>query len=116
MEVSITIDNVRLKSKLKSNPVLFFTRKCFFYTNIGLTQSHSGILGDFEGFVQLIPGSNRSDKPINITGFDKTPLNCDCINGSIVNGVREPILYSFGLHKPPGQKHTKNLDSDFLKM
>ena len=28
-------------------------------------------------------------------------LQCDCINGSKVFGVREPILYSFALDEPP---------------
>ena len=28
----------------------------------------------------------------------------ECVNGSFVNGVREPILYSFATHKPPGHK------------
>ena len=31
-------------------------------------------------------------------------LKCDCINGSFVNCIREPFLYSFGLHKLPGHK------------
>ena len=52
----------------------------------------------------MIPGSYKSDKPINITGIDKIHLKCDCIQGSIVNGIREPILYSFGLSSPPGYK------------
>ena len=28
----------------------------------------------------------------------------DVIDGSVVNGLRQPILYSFVLHKPPGYK------------
>ena len=31
-------------------------------------------------------------------------MKCDCIQGSIVNGIREPILYSFALSSPPGHK------------
>ena len=57
-----------------------------------------------EGFFHLIPGIYKSDKPINITGTDKVPLKCDCINGSIVNGVREPILYSRALSSPATHK------------
>ena len=49
----------------------------------------------------MIPGKYKSEKLFNITGVDKVHLKCDCFNGSIVNGVREPILYSFALHKPP---------------
>ena len=46
----------------------------------------------------------KSDRPINITGNDKFRLKCDCINGSIVNGTTEPIVYSFALSSPPGHK------------
>ena len=49
----------------------------------------------------MIAGSNESERPINITSVDKNLLKCDCIIGIIVNGVREPILYSFALDKPP---------------
>ena len=52
----------------------------------------------------MIAGSYKINKPINITELDKIHLKCDCIHGSIVNGVREPILYSFALSSPPGQK------------
>ena len=52
----------------------------------------------------MIAGSYRSDKPKNITGIDKVHLKCDCIQGSIVNGIREPILFSFALSSPPGHK------------
>ena len=52
----------------------------------------------------MIAGSYKSDRPINITGIDKIHLKCDCIQGSIVNGIREPILYSFALSSPPGYK------------
>ena len=55
----------------------------------------------------MIAGSYKSDRPINITGIDKVLLKCDCIQGSIVSGVREPILYSFALSSPPGYKMFK---------
>ena len=50
----------------------------------------------------MIPASYKSDKPINITGIDKIHLKYDCIDESINNGTREPILYSFALSLPPG--------------
>ena len=31
-------------------------------------------------------------------------LNCDVIDGSLFDGVRKPILYSFVLDKKPGYK------------
>ena len=52
----------------------------------------------------MIAGSYKGDKPINITGIDKVHLKGDCIQGSIVNGVRESILFSFALSSPPGHK------------
>ena len=104
VKVSVTIDDIRLKSNLKTNQTLIFTEKSFFYTILGFTRSRSYPLDDIDGFYQLIAGSYRSDRPINITGIDKIHLKCDCIQGSIVNGIREPILYSFALSSPPGHK------------
>ena len=104
LKISITIDDIRLKSNLKINQTLIFTEKSFFYKILGFTQSRSYPLDDIDGFYQLIPGSYKSHKPINITGIDKVHIKCDCIQGSIVNGVREPILYSFALSSPPGHK------------
>ena len=103
VKVNVTRDDVRLKSKLKINQTLIFTEKSSFYTILGLTQSHFYPLDDIDGFYQLIVGSYKSDRPINITGKDKIPLKCDCIQGSIVNGIREPILHSFAWSSPPGQ-------------
>ena len=55
----------------------------------------------------MIAGSYKSDRPIKITGIDKIHLKCDCIQGSIVNGIRESILFSFALSSPPGHKICK---------
>ena len=104
VEVNVILDNIRLKSNLKINQTLIFTEKSFFYTTLGFTQSRSYPLDNIDGFYQLISGSYRSGKPINITGIDKIHLKCDCIQGSIVNSIREPILYSFALSLPPGHK------------
>ena len=104
VKVNITIDDVKLKSNLTTIKTIRFTKMSFHYVILGFTQSHSGELGDIPGFIQRIPGSFKSDKPINISVIDKVHLNCDCINGSIVNGVREPILYSFALEQPPGHE------------
>ena len=81
-----------------------FTEKSFFYTILGFTRSQSYPLDDIDGFYQLIAGSYKSDKPINITGIDKVHLKYDCINGSIVKGIREPILYPFALSSPSRHK------------
>ena len=104
VKVNITIDDIRLKSNLKINQTLIFTERSFFYTILGFTQSRSYPLNDIDSHYQIIACSYKSDKPINITGIDKIHLKCDCIQGSIVNGIREPILYSFALSSPPGYK------------
>ena len=74
---------------------------------MGFTQPHLGPLGAFESFIRKIPGTYKSDKPINNSGIDKVHLKNDCINGSIVNGFMEPILFSFGLTSRPGRKRFK---------
>ena len=57
----------------------------------------------------MILGKYKSDKDINFIGIDKVHLKYDCINSSIVNGIREPILYNFGLTSPRGHKIYKQL-------
>ena len=51
-----------------------------------------------------MPGSYESKRPFNITGIDKIHLKGDCIQGSIVDRVHEPVMYSFLSDKPPGHK------------
>ena len=87
------------------------TKTSFFYTLLGFTQSHLGPLGDIEGFIQLIPGKYKSNIPLNI---EKIHLKCDCIYGSIVNGVREPILFCFGVSSPRGYKLYKESETKLL--
>ena len=52
-------------------------------------------------------GTHTSEKPVMITTTDKVHLKCDCVDGSIVNGIREQILFSFNLSAPPGYKIIK---------
>ena len=54
VKVAITIDDIRLKSNLITNKTIKVTGKSFSYTILGFNQSHSGPLGDFKNFVQLI--------------------------------------------------------------
>ena len=104
MKLSVTIDGIRLKSVLKNNQSLISTNKSFFYTTIGLTQSHEGVSDDIDGFYQILPGSYKIDRPKSIIGIDRVHLKGDCIDGSILNGVGQPILFSFALSSPPGHK------------
>ena len=63
LKVSVTIDDVRLESNLKTNQTLLFTNKSFFYTLLEFTQSHQGPLIGIEGFYQLLPGSYKAINP-----------------------------------------------------
>ena len=115
VKVSITIDDNRIKSNLKINQTLILTEKSFFHTILGFTRSSSYPLDDIEGFYQLIAGSYKSDRPNKISGIDKVHLKCDCIQGNIVNGVREIILFSFALSLSPGHKIYKEPRVKLLK-
>ena len=104
VKVFITFDDIRLKSNLIINQTLIFTEKSFFYTILGFTRSRSYPLDDIDGYYQLIAGSYKGNKPINTSGIDRVQLKCDCIEGSLVNGRQEPILFCFSLSSPPGHK------------
>ena len=104
VKLSVTKDDIREKLNLKLNQTLIFTEKSFFYTILDFTRLQFYLLDDIDGFYQLIAESYESDKPINFTGIFKVHLKCNSIQGSIVNGIRQPILYSFVLSSPPGHK------------
>ena len=57
VKVNIRIDDNGIKTNLKNNQTLFFTKKSFFYTILGFNQSHSREVDDIEDFIQLIPRS-----------------------------------------------------------
>ena len=67
------------------------------------------------GFTHTVypPGT---EKPVMITSTDKVHLKCDCVDGSIVNGIREQILFSFNLSAPPGYKIIKEPTTVLYKL
>ena len=87
VKVSVTIDDIRLKSNLKTNQTLILTENSLLYTILGFTRTHSYPLEDIDGFYELTAGSYKSGRPINLMGIDKIHLKSDFINGSVVNGV-----------------------------
>ena len=115
VKLNITIEDVRLKTILTTNKTIRFTKKSFFHPILGFTQSHSGESGDIERFVHFLSGTYKSDKPLNIMGIEKVHLKCDCINGSIVNGIKEPNLFSFALSSDPEHKSFKEPRIKLLK-
>ena len=55
------------------------------------------------------PGVYSSDKILKLSRVDQIEINCDFFDGSIVEVLRQPILYSFNLEKPPGHKYSVKL-------
>ena len=92
-EFNIEADTISMKSVLKTSNPIYFNSK----------------LNELLGFTDTnyIEGTHISEKPVMITTTDKVHLKCDCVDGSIVNGIREQILFSFNLSAPPGYKIIK---------
>ena len=112
-KIEIEYDDTTMKTKIISKykggqrnfslETLRFDEKSFFRTLLGFEPywdykpTNSNHVG--------IPGVYTSDKIIlNLNTIDKIRLKCDCIDGSIQNGVRQPILFSFVSDKPSGYK------------
>ena len=102
--IEIEYDDISMKTKiiLKYNDwrekfvlgTLRFDKKSFFHS----------LLGHDAYFDYKVPGVYTSDKILNLNTTNKIHLNCDCIDGSIQDGISQPILYSFVLDKPSGYK------------
>ena len=71
-----------------------FDEKSFFSTILGFTSGW-----DYKHYNKYI-----SQKIVNLSNTNKIHLKCDVIDGSVVNGLRQPILYGFVLDKKPGYK------------
>ena len=71
-----------------------FDEKSFFSTILGFTPGW-----DYKHYNQYL-----SQKIVNSSNTNKIHLKCDAIDGSIQDGVRQPILFSFVLDKPSGYK------------
>ena len=71
-----------------------FDEKSFFSTILGFTSGW-----DYKHYNQYL-----SQKIVNLSSTNEIHLKCDCIDGSIQDGLRQPILFSFVLDKPSGYK------------
>ena len=86
-----------MKTKLVITPGFIsirFDEKSFFSTNLGFTPHW-----DFKHCKKDI-----SQKIVNLGSTNKVHLKCDVIDGSIVGGLRQPILFSFVLDNSSGYK------------
>ena len=96
-EILVRLDAITRNTKLVLRPGIIairFDEKLFLSTIFG---SNHG--WDFKNYNQYI-----SQKIVNLSSTNKLHLKCDVIDGSVVNGIRQPILYSFILDKPAGYK------------
>ena len=96
-EILIRLDDVTRKTKLIVNSGIIairFDEKSFFSTILGFMAGW-----DYKHYNQYL-----SQKIVNLSSTNKIHLKCDAIDGSVVNGIRQPILYSFVLDKPSGYK------------
>ena len=95
--IDIEYDDITMKTKLVVNNGIIairFDEKSFFSTVLGFTPGW-----DYKHYKKY-----TSQKVVNLGGTNKIHLKCDCIDGSVVNGLRQSILYSFVLDKLPGYK------------
>ena len=95
--IDIEYDDIPMKTKLVERYgiiAIIFDEKSFFST----------VLGFNSGWDYKFHNEYTSQKIVNLGSTNKIHLKCDCIDGSVVNGVRQPILYSFVLDKIPGYK------------
>ena len=90
---NIEADTISMKSILTTSHPIYFNSEL--NTLLGFTKT------------EYTAGTHKSEKPVMITTTDKVHLKCDCVDGSIVNGIREQILFSFNLSAPPGYKIIK---------
>ena len=95
--ISIEFDDITRKTKLVVNIGIIAIRldgKSFFSTILGFIPGW-----DYKHYNKYV-----SQKIVNLSNTNRIHLKCDAIDGSVVNGIRQPILYSFVLDKPSGYK------------
>ena len=102
--IQIEYDDISMKTKIILKYIggrktfvlgtLRFDERSFFRTLLGFTP-----YWDYKP-----SGVYNSDKILNLNTINKIHLKCDCIDGSIQDGVGQPILFTFVLDKPSGFK------------
>ena len=95
--IDIEYDDITMKTKLVVRfgiIAIRFDEKSFFSTILGFSSGW-----DYKHYKKY-----TSHKIVNLGSTNKINLKCDVIDGSVVNGSRQPILYTFILDKLPGYK------------
>ena len=113
--IDIEFDDITMKTKLVVRSGIIavrFDEQSFFSTILGFTPGW-----EYKHYDKCI-----SQKIVNLSNMNKIHLKCDAIDGSVVNGSRQTILFSFVLDKPAGYKvfceretkHYKKLNKSVL--
>ena len=113
--IVIEFNDITRKTKLVVNSGIIairFDEKSFFSTILGFTPGW-----DYKHYNKYI-----SQKIVNLSNTNKIHLKCDCIDGTVQDGIRQPFLFSFVLDKPAGYKvfcepesiHYKKLNKSVL--
>ena len=95
--IDTEFDDITRKTKLDVRSGIIavrFDEKSFFSTILGFTPGW-----DYKHYNRY-----TSQKLVNLGNTNKIHLKCDVIDGSVVDGFRQPILYSFVLDKLPRYK------------
>ena len=106
--IDIEYDDITMKTKLVVRYGIIairFDEKSFFST----------VLGFSSGWDYKFYNNYVSQKIVNLSNTNKIHLKCDCIDGSIQDGIRQPILFSFVLDKPTGYKIFREPESIHYK-
>ena len=96
-----TFGTLRFDEKSFFNTLLRFTPYWYYKTTNAIHTDSSGVY--------------TNDKILNLNTINKFHIKCDVFDGSVVNGSRQPILYSFVLNKPPGFKVFCESETIFCK-
>ena len=95
--IDIEFDDITMKTKLVVRPSIIAIRfdELSFFSNTLDFAPH----WDYKHYNEYI-----SQKIVILKYHKKVHLECDVIDGSVVNDFRLPLLYSFVLDKPAGNK------------
>ena len=106
--LKIEKDDISMKTKLILSPLgspfetLSFVKTSFFPTLLKFEAYWACKLTN--AIHADSPGVYTSDKILNLGTIGKIHLKCDVIDGSIMSGSTQPILFSFVLDRPSGYK------------
>ena len=85
--IELVADTITMQSILTiPNPIHF---KSELNKVLGFTNTHYS------------EATHKSEKPVMKTTTEDVHLNCDCVDGPVLNGTREQILFSFNLGALP---------------